>query len=161
MNDKKDEKWLDELISRAIDSGQPVFDAERWKEKYPEEFQLLKSQAQRTASVRQRNIWVIVVKSRITQVAAAVLIIIASCFFLAHQGQNGEIKTQQITQTVKSPAELTTFASFSFAYRQGGMEMVEKMCDKALKQAGQRPANISMQEFSEEINNEKSERTEL
>ena len=27
MNKKKDEKWLDEQISRTIDSGKPQFDA--------------------------------------------------------------------------------------------------------------------------------------
>ena len=107
------------------------------------------------------NIWRIVARSRIAQTSVAAVIIIASCFFLTHQGQNGEIKTQQITQTVKSPAELTTLASLSFAYRQGGMEMVEQMCDKALKMAGPRPANISMEEFFEEINNGKSEGTKL
>ncbi len=45
MSRKKDEKWLDEIISRTINSGRPEFDAEKWKQKYPEEFQMLKSQA--------------------------------------------------------------------------------------------------------------------
>lgn len=121
---------------------------------------LEKVKSEKSANI-QRNIWVIVAKSRITQVAAAAVIIIATCLFFMQQEQTGETKTQQITQTAKSPAELTTFASLSFAYRQGGMEMVEQMCDKALKMAGQRPANISTQEFFEEINNGKSERTEL
>lgn len=116
-------------------------------------------QKQKTAITQ--NTWRIIIKSPVIKLAAAAVIIIASCFFLTHQGQNGGIKTQQITQTAKSPAELTTFASLIFAYRQGGMEMVEKMCDKALKMAGQRPANISMQEFFEESNNGKPERTEL
>ena len=41
MKEQKDEKWLDELIAGAIDSSKPQFDAEQWKEKYPEEFKLL------------------------------------------------------------------------------------------------------------------------
>jgi hypothetical protein len=46
---RKDEKRLDELISQTIDSRKPEFDAEKWKEKYPEEFQMLKSQARQAS----------------------------------------------------------------------------------------------------------------
>ena len=109
----------------------------------------------------QPGIWSTVTRSKIAQIAVAAVIIIATCLFFMQQEQTGEIKIQQIIQTAKLPAELTTFASLSFAYRQGGMEMVEKICDKALKQAGQWPANISLQDFFEEINNGKTERTEL
>jgi len=109
----------------------------------------------------QPGIWSTVARSRIAQLAAAAVIIIATCLFFIQQQQTREIKKQEITQTPKSPAELTTFASLSFAYRQGGMEMVEEMCDKALKMAGPRPASVSMQEFFEEINNGNSERKEL
>ena len=113
-----------------------------------------------TERVVEGSVWMMM-RSPITKIAAVVVIIFASCLFLTHQGQNEEVKIQQITQRVKSPAELTTFASLSFAYRQGGMEMVDKMFEEALKMAGQQPAIISLQEFSEEINNGKSERTEL
>jgi len=110
----------------------------------------------------QPNIWRIIIKSRITKLtAAAAMIIIAICLCLTIHNPNRQIETPQISQTTDSPAGLTTLASLNFAYRQGGMERVEQMCDKALKMAGQRPANISMQEFFEEINNGKSERTEL
>jgi hypothetical protein len=119
------------------------------------------AQPKTTPANKQLGLWSTVSKSKIAQIAVAAVIIIATCLFFMQQEQTGEIKTQQITRTAKLPAELTTFASFSFAYRQGGMEMVEQMCDKALKMAGQRPANISLQDFFEEINNGKSERTEL
>ena len=106
-------------------------------------------------------IWKTIIKSRIARFAAAAAIIITICLFLTQYGPNKQLETQQIVRTTDSPAKLTTLATLSFAYRQGGMEMVEQVCDKALKMAGQRPANISMQEFFEEINNGKSERTEL
>jgi hypothetical protein len=69
--------------------------------------------------------------------------------------------TANASQVSASPADLTTFASFSFAYRRGGMEMIEQMCDKALAMSGPRLAGISMHEFLEENNHEDSERTKL
>ncbi len=102
-----------------------------------------------------------ILKSRITKLAVAAVIIVAICFFFTHHIPNGQIETLQVTQIAKSPAELTTFASLTFAYREGGMEMFEKMCDKALKMTGPRPAEMSMQELFEEVNGENLERTEL
>ena len=76
MKKEEDEKWLDELISRVINEGEPQFDAEKWKEKYPEEFQLLKSRAGQ-ASARQVSIWTAAFQSRITKLAAAAVLLIA------------------------------------------------------------------------------------
>jgi len=41
MNKREKEKKLDELISRTINTEKPRFDAEKWKQKYPDEFQTL------------------------------------------------------------------------------------------------------------------------
>lgn len=125
MSRQKDEKWLDEIISRAIDSGQPVFDAERWKEKYPEEFQLLKSQARHSASSGRANLFSVVLKSRISKLAAAAVIIIVVSFFVVHVGPEDMVDTARIAEVTKSPAEMMTFASLTIAYRQGGIEGVE------------------------------------
>ncbi len=102
-----------------------------------------------------------IIKRPITKLAAAAVIIIAIGIFVAYQGPDEQAASRNITEATKSPAEMLTVASLNAAYRKGGMEMVEKMCDKALKMVGPRPANISMQEFFEEINNGKTERTEL
>lgn len=111
-----------------------------------------KAKSEKSADT-QPNILIIIAKCRITQLAAAAVIIIAISVFLMRPQQTKEIKTQQITQTVKSPAELTTVGSLIFAYRRGGMERLEQICDKAIAMAGPQPAGISMQEFLEEINN--------
>ena len=98
------------------------------------------------------GIWSTIARSRITQIAAAAVIIIATSLFFMQPEQPQEIKTQQITETAKSPAELTTFASLTFAYRQGGMEMVEQMCDKAIAMAGPQLSGISAQDLLSELN---------
>ena len=41
MSERKDEKWLDEQLQRAVDGATPVFDAQAWKQKYAREFQTL------------------------------------------------------------------------------------------------------------------------
>ncbi len=55
MNKKRNEKWLDKLISRTINTTKPEFDVEKWKQKYPEELGILKSRAGQ-ASARQHPI---------------------------------------------------------------------------------------------------------
>ena len=82
MNQHKDEEWVDQLISQAIDSGGPQFDPEKWKQKYPEEFQMIASRARQGAggsSGRQASVWKTAMQSRITRLAlpAAALIVLA------------------------------------------------------------------------------------
>ena len=113
------------------------------------------------SAISQLSIWSIVAKSKIAQIAAAAVIIIAACIFLTQQEQAQDSRIQQFIQAAESPGELTTFAALTFAYRRGGMEMVEQMCDRALDLAGPQPVSISMQELLEELNNGNSERKEL
>jgi hypothetical protein len=160
MKKEEDEKWLDELISRVINEGEPQFDAEKWKQKYPEEFQLLKSRAGQP-STQQVSIWIRTIQSRITKLAAAAVIIIAVGLFLVHRGPDEQVKPTEVTKVTKSPAEMMTLASFTFAYRRGGIEAVEEMCDKAFKMAGPRPAKVSIQELLEEFNGQDLERKTL
>ena len=112
-------------------------------------------------SVRLEFVWRTIVKSRITKLAAAAVIIIAISFLVVRFGPNKPSDTVKIAQVGKSPAELTTFGTLIFAYRRGGMKMVEQMCDKALTMAGPRPAGISVQDLLENYNGKNPERTEL
>ncbi|KPK76460.1 MAG: hypothetical protein AMJ79_06550 [Phycisphaerae bacterium SM23_30] len=84
MNKHKDEKWLDEQLFRAINVGDLQFDAEKWKEKYPQEYEMLSSSARRRsdASVSRQNIWRTIMTNRIINIAAAAVIIIALCVTL-------------------------------------------------------------------------------
>ena len=163
MKEQRDEKWLDELIAGAINSSKPQFDAEQWKEKYPEEFKMLVSRARQSSrpSRSQPKVWRMFWKHPITRIAAAAVIVISISFLIFSLNPNEQADTDKTTQSHKSPAELTTFASLSFAYRKGGMEMVEQMCDKALTMAGPRPAEISVQDLLEQNNGENPERTKL
>lgn len=95
MKEQKDEKWLDKLISRAINKGEPQFDAEKWKQKYPEEFQLLKSRATQ-ASTRQERMWTAVFQSRIPKLAAAAVLLIALGYGIALLTAPRELDADQL-----------------------------------------------------------------
>ena len=152
MKKEEDEKWLDELISRAINEGEPQFDAEKWKQKYPEEFQLLKSRVGQPSSVYQVNIWRRVVQSKITKLAAAAVIIIAVGLFLVHRSPGEQVKPTEVAKVARSPAEMMTMASLNIAYRQGGIEAVDRQGEKVIKMLGPRPAEITITELLAEYN---------
>jgi len=154
MKEQKDEKWLDELISGAIDSSKPQFDAEQWKEKYPEEFKMLASRARQSSwsSTSQPNLWRMIWKHPITRIAAAAVIITAVAFFAVHQALDEQIETADILETSKSPAEMLTLASINAAYRKGELEGVENHYQGVLEMMEPWPSEISIQELLEELN---------
>jgi len=149
MKRKKDEKWLDELISRTINTTKPEFDAEKWKQKYPEEFQMLLSRT-RQASPRQPNIWRTILKSPITKLAAAAVIIagIGLYAILVHQGP-GE---QPVPKVVKSPTKMMSAISLTMAYRRGGIEAVDEQCEKVIRMLGPRPLSLTLGQLLAENN---------
>jgi hypothetical protein len=144
MNKHKD-SWLDELISRAINTTKPEFDSEKWKQKFPKELKMLISRAEKTspATVRLQDI----LKNPITKLAAAALIILAISFFMIHLGSGEKVDTADVTTVTKSPAELLTVASLNMAYRRGGIEAVEIQCDEAVDKLGPQPAKITIKEL--------------
>lgn len=80
MNTSKKNNNLDELISRAIGREKPKFDFDKWKQTHQEEIQIYKSKTiggRILHSTQPFNIWRAIMKSRITKVAAAAVIIAA------------------------------------------------------------------------------------
>ena len=111
MNKKKDEKWLDELISRTIDSGKLQFDPEEWKQKYPEEFEMIKSLGGR-GSVHlagQPNLWRTIMKSRITKLAAAAVVIIAVLIGIHHFGDSIYVASVAWGEVAEKVGQAQTF----------------------------------------------------
>jgi len=144
MNEK-DDKWLDELISRTINTTKPEFDSEKWKQKYYKEFQTLISRAEKTSTAKVRLSDIL--KNPITKLAAAALIILAVSFFMIHLGPGEKRSTADVTTITKSPAELLTVASLNMAYRRGGIKAVEQQCEEAFEKLGPQPAKITIKEL--------------
>jgi len=163
MNKQKNEKRLDELISRTINTEKPQFDPEKWKQKYPDEFQSLLSRAAKGASVRRPNILKVIFKSPLTKLAAAAVIIMAISFFIVHQRPSEQADTDTVSKVPKSPVEMMTAMSLERAFRRGGIEAVEKQCKQAFKPIGPRPGSLSVEQILAEFNGDgkSSERTRL
>jgi hypothetical protein len=149
MNEQKDEKWLDELISGSIDTSEPKFDAEQWKQKHPGEFQALVEGGARRSPAGRFGVLSIVMRSRVAQVAAAAVFIIAVGLFVARPGHEGQPQGEP-EQWAKSPAEMVTSASLRTAYNRGGMEALEEQCDRAARILGQ--GSLSMVDLFEDLN---------
>lgn len=149
MNELKDEKRLDELISKAINTEKPQFDAEKWKQKYPDEYQTLIS---RKAITSPRAIqWASIFKSSITKFAAAATIIVAISFFAVHREPLEQQRPQEVIVT-KSPAEMLTMMSLNIAYRRGGIEALERQCEQAIEKLGPLPAKVTVEELLADFN---------
>lgn len=141
---------MDKIISRTINSGKPEFDAEKWKQKYPEEFQMLQSMSKQDPPTRQPSIWRIVRHSPITKLAAAAVIIVGIGLIavFVHQGP-GE---QPVPKVAKSPAKMMSAMSLTMAYRRGGIEAVDEQCDKAIRMLGPRPLRLTLGQLLTENN---------
>ncbi len=78
MKNQKDEKWLDERISRAVDFGKVEFDAQKWKEKY-----ILNETAETHLKFRPYlNLWRFIMESKVTRYSAAAVIVLAMALVL-------------------------------------------------------------------------------
>jgi len=151
MNEQRNEKQMDKLISRTINTEKPQFDAEKWKQTYPEEYQVLLSRAAKKDLNRQPMILKVILKSPLTKIAAAAVIILAISIFI-NQKNTDEHEQTKIVKATKSPAEMMTAISLTNAYRKGGMEALEKQYDEAFKQLGPRPRSLSVDEVLKEFN---------
>jgi len=149
MSRKKDEKRLDEVISRTINSGKPEFDAEKWKQKYPEEFQMLQSMSAEKTRTRRPSIWRVVSQSPIIKLAAAAVIIVGIGLYavLVHQGPG-----EHHVPVVKSPTKMMTAMSLTMAYRRGGIEAIDEQCEKAIRMLGPRPLRLTLGQLLSENN---------
>jgi hypothetical protein len=78
VKNKKDENWLDETISRAVDFGKVEFDAQKWKEKY-----ILNETAETQLKFKPYlNLWRFIMESKVTRYSAAAVIVLAMALVL-------------------------------------------------------------------------------
>ena len=72
-----DEK-IDELITRAVSRQRPTFDFDKWQQDHQEEIHIYKAHAKKPSdSVESSGAWRTIMKSPVTKLAAAAVIIIA------------------------------------------------------------------------------------
>jgi hypothetical protein len=146
MSERKDEKWLDEQLQRAVNGATPVFDAEAWKHKYAKEYEALLARGEHPAMRILRGPFVKLAIAAAVLVGAGILLL----------GRHGAAPVQPVPGSRpvarQAPAQMVSMISLSAAFRQGGMEGLDEQCDRALEKLGPRPSNVSMQELLKDIN---------
>jgi hypothetical protein len=152
MNEHRNEKRMDELISRTINTAKPQFDAEKWKQKYPDEYQALLRRAAKEDSTSQPTILKVILKSPLIKIAAAAVIILAVSFFISTHQDPGKQEQPNIVEVKKSPVEMMTAISLERAFRRGGIEAVEEQCKQAFKPIAPRKERSSIKQILAEIN---------
>ena len=86
------------------------------------------------------------------KIAVVTAIIITIGIWVVRQGPSEQTDNLEIAEVAKSPAEMLTVSSLNSAYRQGGMDAVEKQYDQVLEMLGTQSTKISMQELLAEFN---------
>lgn len=93
-----------------------------------------------------KTAWRAIIKSPITKLAAAV-IIIAVGLFLIHRSPPEQTRDHSTTEVAKAPAKMLTLGSTTMAYRRGGMDAVEKQIEKAFTMLGPRTTSIPFEDL--------------
>ena len=99
MKNKKDEKWFDEIVSRAVDFGEVKFDGQKWQEKYV----LNKPVAATRSKIKPHyNFWRFIMESKVTRYSAAAIIVLATAVLLSPFGipGNGGVVLADVQQKV-------------------------------------------------------------
>jgi len=94
-----------------------------------------------------KTTWQSIIKSPITKLAAAAVIIIAVGLFLVHRSPPEQTRDHSTTEVAKAPAKMLTLGSTTMAYRRGGMDAVEKQIEKAFTMLGPRTTNIPFEDL--------------
>ena len=150
MNERKDEKWLDEELRRAINTTRPEFNAEVWKRRHAGAYEALKARGQRQLGTRaaasRRAYW-------IGATLAAAAVILMSVAFLVTQQPSHEAQRLVIDEppAAPAPAPIVSMAALRAAYRRGGEEALEQQLDTALEQLGPRPSQLSARDVLSDL----------
>jgi len=150
-----------EDIEKRIKNVNIVIDSESNKRVFSNILQAFqKSKAKDLSSTDQPNIWRIISKSPLTKLAAAAVIIVSVGLLIVYKSPHDPVANPKVMKFTTSPAEMLTATSLMIAFRRGGIEAVEKQCDKALEMQKPPLDKLDIKELFTEIEID-LERTEL
>ena len=150
MSTQRDNDKLDELIFKTINTEKPQFDAEKWKQKFPDEYQMLISRREKPTSSRQPNIRRVIFGKPIIQLTAAAAVIVVVGLFFSRDRQTPNIPEAKPPLIAQSPAKIVSMASLRMAYQRGGLDALDKQFRDALNILGPRSSSISILELLED-----------
>jgi hypothetical protein len=147
MTAQNDGDKLDKLISKTINTEKPQFDAEKWKQKYPEEYQTLISRREKATLVHQPKIWRIIFGKPAAQLAAAAAVVVVAGLLFSRYRQKPDIPAAKPPLIAQSPAKIITMASMRLTYQRGGFDALDKQFRDTLDVLGPRSSSVSIQEL--------------
>ena len=152
MSKQRDNEKLDRLICETINTEKPHFDAEKWKQKYPEEYQALISRREKAASSRWPYILRVIFGKPAAQLAAAAAVILVVGLLLSRDGQKPDVPAAKSPVISQSPAKIVSMASMRMTYQRGGLDALDQQFRDALDVLGPTSSSMSMQEILEGFN---------
>ena len=143
-----------ENIEKFVRVGKPHVTTSRQMDKrtLDDSFAVMEQTIQTKSADNKPSAPGIIIRSRmikLTAAAAAVIIVgIGLLAIFVHQGP-GE---QPVPKVVKSPSKMMTAMSLTMAYRRGGIDALDKHCEKALKKLGPRQLRLTLGQLLTENN---------
>jgi hypothetical protein len=140
-------------IEKRIKNVNMVIGAEGDKRAFANILQAFAKSKGKESAATKPKVRKTIMKNKITRLAAAAVIFIAVGFLVIHTRPRPQTRTDGASQAAKkTPGEMLTVLSLNIAYRQGGMDAVEKQYEKAFKILGPRLTSISVQDLLAECN---------
>jgi hypothetical protein len=139
MSERKDERWLDDQLRRAIGGDTPRFDAQAWKHKHPDEYHKLVARAVGWGKPHPTTI--------IRFAVAAAIAVAIGLFALNRSAQEAQKPFSPPDAATESPAEIMTMRSLRLAYEQGGFDKLDRQLQNTLDEFGPRSSSVSLQEL--------------
>jgi hypothetical protein len=147
MSTQRNNNKLDKLISKTINTEKPQFDAEKWKQKYPDEYQTLISRSEKATLAHQPKTWRIIFGKPAAQLATAAAVVVVAGLLFSRYRQKPDIPAAKPSLIAQSPAKIITMASMRMTYQRGGLDALDKQFRDTLDVLGPRSSSVSIQEL--------------
>jgi hypothetical protein len=150
MSEKNNDKWLEKIISETINTGKPQFNPEEFKQKFPDELEILRSRTSRPPQklFSLKSIF----NDPFSSFATAAVIILSIGLFMFFSFPKDNTKPHKVQDVEKSPAEMLSTMSLIVTYRQGGIEAMEKQMDEAIQKLEPSTSNVTIEELLKSFN---------
>jgi len=93
-----------------------------------------------------------ILRSRAARLAAAAVIIVTISFFIVYPDPGEKDEIVEVPKVTASPAEMQSILALNIAYRQGGLEAVDRQCQIATEMLEPRPAEVTIETMLTEFN---------
>jgi len=153
MSERKDEKWLNKQLQRAVDGTTPVFNAEAWKQKHPAEYQALLARGKQTVGrglahrfwTARRLRWGKPHPTTIGRLVVAALIVLAVGLLVPRGGNH--VPEVSAPPVVNSAGSTMSMMSLRMAYQQGGFDALDQQLQDTLDEFRPRSSSVPIQEL--------------